>query len=157
MPLIPSLLAQNLTNGWLPQPDGPFAESADASADALASAIADWFGQAMAAGFPCSTAAARRSQLKGQLLPALQAQDAQAAGQMIALGFMAYVAGQSFGAGVAAPPLATAAAGSLIGTALATHDLARASRADQIAQALHLAALSAIVAFPPPLPPAPVT
>ena len=157
MPLIPSLLAQALTAGWLPPDDGPFAGSVEASADALAGAISDWFGLAMAAGFPCTTAAARRGQLKGQLLPALNAQDARAAGQMIALAFMAYVAGQTFGAGVAAPPLATAAAGSLIGTALATHDLPRASRADQIAQALHLAALSAIVTFPPPLPPAPVT
>ncbi|MBL9058426.1 MAG: hypothetical protein JNK88_00175, partial [Mangrovicoccus sp.] len=112
---------------------------------------------AMAAGIPCATAAARKSQLEAQLIPALQAGQATAAGQQVALAFMAYVAGQSFGPGVAAPPVATSAAGSMLGAALADTGAAQSARADQIAAALHAQALSAIVTFPPPMPPAPVT
>lgn len=158
MPLIPSTLSQSLQSQWLPRDDnGPFPDGAPASAQALAGAIADWFGMAMAAGIPCATAAARKGQLQGQLVPVLQAGSAAAVGQGIALSFMAYVAGQSFGPGVAAPPAATAAAGTAITAALADTGAAQPSRADRIAAALHAQALSAIVAFPPPMPPAPVT
>lgn len=158
MPLVAALLSRSLQSQWLPRDtDGPFPEDVPASARALAGAIADWFGLAMAAAFPCTTASARKSQLEALLIPALQAGQAQAAGQQVALGFMAYVAGQSFGAGVAAPPLATAAAGAAIGAAFADRDGPQSARADQIAQALLLQAMSSIVTFPPPLPPAPIT
>ena len=158
MPLVPSLLSQSLQSQWLPRDgDGPFHDDVPASARALAGAIADWFGLAMAAAFPCATAAARKSQLEAQLIPALQAGQASAAGQQVGVAFMAYVAGQSFGAGVAAPPAATSAAGAAIGAAFADIDAPQSARADQIAQALLMQAMSSIVTFPPPLPPAPIT
>ena len=141
MPLVPSLLSLSLQSQWLPRDgDGPFHDDVPASARALAGAIADWFAMAMAAGFPCVTAAARKSQLEALLIA-----------------FMAYVAGQAFGPGVSAPPSATAAAGAAIGAAFADRDGPQSARADQIAQALHLQAMSSIVAFPPPMPPAPIT
>ena len=158
MPLVSATLSQSLQSHWLPRDeDGEFKDDAPASADALAGAIADWVGMAMAAGIPCSTASARKSQLQGQLIPVLQAGSAAGAGQGIALSFMAYVAGQSFGPGVAAPPVATAAAGAAITAALSDLDAAQSSRADQIAAALQAQAMSAIVTFPPPMSPAPVT
>ena len=158
MVLVPAALSQSLQSQWLPRDDhGPFPDDVAASARALAGAIADWFGLAMAAGIPCATAAARKGQLEAQLIPALQAGQAVAAGQQMALAFMAYVAGQAFGPGVAAPPVATAAAGSVLGAALADTGAPPSSRADRIAAALHAQALSAIVTFPPPMPPAPVT
>ena len=158
MPLVPSLLSQSLQSQWLPRDaDGPFPDDVAASARALAGAIADWFGLAMAAGIPCATAAARKGQLEAQLLPALQAGQAAAAGQGVALAFMGYVAGQAFGPGVAAPPAATSAAGAALGAAFSDRDAAPSARADQIAAALHAQALSSIVTFPPPMPPAPVT
>ena len=157
MPLIPSLLAQTIEANWLPGENGPWHDDTPASAEALAGAVAGWFGGAMAMGFPCATAAARRGQLKEQLIPALQVEQAQGAGQQVALAFMAYVAGQGFGAGVAAPPLATAAGGSMIGTAFAAFDQPQAARAATIAQAFHLMALSSLVAFPQPPFVAPVT
>ena len=158
MVLVPASLSQSLQSQWLPRDDqGPFPDDVAASARALAGAIADWFGLAMAAGIPCATAAARKGQLEAQLIPALQAGQAVVAGQQVALAFMAYVAGQAFGPGVAAPPVATSAAGALIGATLADTGAAASARADRIAAALHAQALSAIVTFPPPMPPAPVT
>lgn len=158
MPLVPQILSQSLQSQWLPRDEnGAFQDDASASARALAGAIADWFGTAMAAGVPCATAAARKGQLQAQLAPVLQAGSAAAAGQGIALSFMAYVAGQSFGPGIAAPPAATAAAGTAIAAALSDTGTAQSARADRIASALHAQALSAIVTFPPPMPPAPVT
>lgn len=158
MPLTPSILSQSLQSDWLPRDEnGAFKDDVSASATALAGAIADWFGMAMAAGITCATAAARKGQLQGQLLPVLQSGAAAAVGQGIALSFMAYVAGQSFGPGTAAPPVATAAAGSAITAALSDTGLPQSSRADRIAAALHAQALSTIVTFPPPMPPAPIT
>ena len=157
MPLIPSMLAQSLQTDWLPSSDGGWSENPQASADAFAGAVANWFGQAMAAGFPCSTAAARRSQLMGQVASAIQMQDPQASGQQLALAFMAYVAGQSFGSGVAAPPIATAAGGSMIAQAFSTLEMEQSGRANLIASALHVMAVSSIVAFPQPPYAAPVT
>ncbi|MDT1061992.1 hypothetical protein RM190_09005 [Paracoccus sp. CPCC 101403] len=157
MPLIPSALSQSLQSRWLPRDDkGPFHDDAAASAQALAGAIAEWFALAMASGIPCATASARQGQLQSMLLPFLQAGVAPAAGQGIAISFMAYVAGQSFGPGVAAPPIATSAAAAAIGMVLADLNVPQSSRADQIAAALHAQALSSIVTFPPPMPPSPV-
>ena len=158
MPLIPTFLAQSLQADWLPgDKDGPWHDDVQASADAFAGAVAGWFGGALAAGFPCATASARKSQLMGQMIPALQVKDAMGAGQQEALAFMAYVAGQSFGPGVAAPPIATAAAGALIGAAFAALVQPQSARAGSIASALHLMAVSTIVALPIPPFAAPVT
>ena len=157
MPLVPTLLAQSLENDWLPTSDGGWSENPQASADAFAGAVANWFGLAMAAGFPCSTAAARKSQLMGLVASAIQMQDPKAAGQQLALAFMAYVAGQSFGSGVAAPPIATAAGGSMIAQAFSMLELDQGGRANLIATALHVMAVSSIVAFPQPPYAAPVT
>ena len=157
MVLLPNLLAQSLEADWLPGDDGPWHDDAQASADAFAGAVADWFQQAQAAGFPCSTAAARRGQLMGQMVPAIETRDAQAAGQQSALAFMAYVAGQSFGSGVAAPPTATGAGGTMIASAFSTLEMAQAARANLIATALHVMSISAIVSFPQPPFAAPIT
>lgn len=154
---MPTSLSQSLQSRWLPRDDkGPFHDNAAASAQALAGVIAEWFALAMAAGVPCATASARQGQLQSMLLPYLQAGVAPAVGLGIALSFMTYVAGQSFGPGIAAPPAATGAAAVSIGMALADLNLSQSARADQIAAALHAQALSSIVTFPPPLPPSPV-
>ena len=69
MVLVPASLSQSLQSQWLPRDDqGPFPDDVAASARALAGAIADWFGLAMAAGIPCATAAARKGQLEAQLM-----------------------------------------------------------------------------------------
>jgi len=158
MALLPAALSASLERDWFPPADGPWHEDVRASADALAGAVATWFAQAQAAGLPCATAGARRGQLGGQLVSALQAQGASAAGQQVAQAFAAYVTGQAFGPGMAAAPLATAAGGGLIATALATLDLPQPARADLIAGAHQLVAASSLVTFPGPPPfTAPVT
>jgi hypothetical protein len=157
MVLIPTTLAHSLETHWLPGDGGPWHDSSQASADAFAGAVANWFQSAQAAGLPCMTALARRSQLMGQAMSAIGAQDAQAAGEQLALAFMAYVAGQSFSTGVAAPPAATGAGATMIGNALATRELPQAARAHMIATALHVMALSSIVSFPTPPFAAPIT
>jgi hypothetical protein len=157
MVLDPAQLARSLQNDWLPGDEGPFHDDVAASAEALAGAVAGWFAAAQAAGFPCATAAARRPQLKAQALPAIQAADAPAAGQGIALAFAAYVAGQSFGAGAAAPPVATPAGAAMITNALLQRDLPQAARAQILAGAIHTMAISSIVAFPQPPFSAPIT
>lgn len=157
MPLLPSILSRSLQADWLEPEGGDHPGDVAASARALAGAIADWFAGAMAAGVPCTTAAARKGQLQAMLIPALQAGAASAAGQGVAMAFMAYAAGQSFGPGVASPPAATGAAAAALGAAFADLQAPLATRADRIAGAIHLAAVSSIVTFPPPMAPAPVT
>ena len=157
MPLVSSILATSLENNWLPREDGAWPDTESDSARILAGEIANWFSQAMAAGFPCSTATARKSQLEGQLTPAIQIGSASGAGQQIALAFMNYVAGQSFGSGVAAPPMATSAGGNLIGNALTQVDLDQSSRANMIASAFQMMSISSIVSFTTPPWAAPIT
>ncbi len=157
MVLVPTVLAQSLESDWLPADDGPWHDDSQASADAFAGAVADWFQQAMAAGFPCSTAMARKSQLMGQVMSAIETQDAQAAGQQVALAFMAYVAGQSFGSGVATAPTATSAGGSMIANAFSTLEMPQSARANLIATALHVISVSTIVSFAQPPYAAPIT
>ncbi len=150
MPLIPTQLANALANDWLAPDGGPWPASVSGSADAFAAAVSDWFAAAQAGGFPCTTASARRGQLMAASIPALEARDAFAAGRQLAMAFSGYVAGQNFGSGVAAPPLATAAAGPLIGQAFANLEQPRQARAASIAGALHMMALSSIVSFAAP-------
>jgi hypothetical protein len=150
--LNPVDLATRLENDWL----GQFPDSSFESGDLFAGAVSGWFSASMAAGFPCSTAAARRPQLTGMAAGALEAGIGPTSGMLLASAVAAYYAGQLYGAGVAAFPAALPAGMALVTAALLDLDLPTGSRADQIAQACHLMALSTIVVFPTPMPPAPV-
>lgn len=112
----------------------------------------------MAAGFPCSTATARRSQLAASAAGAFSAQSSSGAGAMLATGLTAYMAGQSFGAGVASPPVGTAAAQAAFAGVFSDLDASVSARGDRIAQGTWALALTTIVIFPPVIsPPSPVT
>jgi hypothetical protein len=153
------VLKSALEQRWLVPSGGAFPSTPAESADRFAAAVSGWFASAQAGAFPCTTAALRRAQLAAGALQALQAQTAPAAGNLLAVALASYLAGQQFGAGIAAPPLATAAAGAAIGTALADVQASGAARAQRIASACTLLASSTLVTFapPPPLPPAPVS
>jgi len=150
--LTPTDLATRLENEWL----GQFPDSSLVSGDLFAGAVSGWFVSAMAGGFPCSTAAARRLQLTATAAGALEAGVGPTSGLLLATAVAGYYAGQLFGAGVASFPAALPAGMALITAALLDLNLPKKTRADQIAQACHLMALSTIVVFPAPLPPAPV-
>ena len=158
MALNPSALSSSLRNSWLPGDNGPHHASASASGDAFAGAVSGWFASATAGAFPCSTALARRSQLASSAAGAFQAGQAATSGVLLATGLTAYVAGQSFGAGVASPPVGAAAAQTaFVGV---FRDLAAdtPARADRLAQATWALAITTIVVFPPAIsPPVPVT
>jgi hypothetical protein len=154
MALVVNTLKSQLENNWLVPEGGTFPGSAAESAKHFASAVASWFSAAQANGFPCGTASARQGQLSGQLVSAFQAGSATAAAQGMASALAAYIAGQSFGAGVASPPAGIAAAASMLTTALSTLELDPSTRAQQIAQACQTLALTTVVTFPPPMPPA---
>jgi hypothetical protein len=84
-------------------------------------------------------------------------QAAPAGGMALALAVAQYMAGQLFGAGVAAMPIATPAAAASIGATFANLDLSNDDRVQAIASACTVLAASTLVTFPPPVPPAPVT
>lgn len=157
MPLVPSALASSLESGWL-VPDGRRHPSSPAeSGDRFATAVSGWFAAAMAAAFPCSTAAARRAQLASAAAGAFQARDASLAATLLATGLMGYMAGQLFGPGVAQPPLAVSAAQSAFLAVFTDLRSPNAARAQQLATGVHLLAVSTIVVFPPVIsPPSPV-
>lgn len=158
MPLSSSSLSSSLTSSWLPSEGGSYPASATESGDAFAGAVSSWFSGALAAGFPCSTATARRSQLAASAAGAFAAQSSAAAGAMLATGLTGYMAGQSFGAGVASPPLGSAAAQAAFTGVFADLDASLSTRADRIAQGTWALALTTIVVFPPVIsPPSPVT
>lgn len=158
MPLSPSALASSLESDWLVAEGADHPGSVSESGEDFAGAVASWFGQATAAGFPCSTASARRSQLAAGATGALQAGDESLAGTQLALALMSYMAGQLFGAGVASPPVAVSAAQSAITAAFLDREQAQSARASQIATGVHTLASSTIVIFPPVIsPPAPVS
>ena len=150
--LTPDSLATRLENDWL----GQFPDSSLASGDLFAGAVSGWFVSAMAAGFPCSTAAARRLQLTAAAAGALEAGVGPTSGMLLATAVATYYAGQLFGAGVASFPAALPAGMALITNALLDLNLPKGARAQAIAQACFLMAVSTIVVFPAPLPPAPV-
>ena len=157
MPLVPSVLASSLESDWLTHEGGGYADSASQSGDRFAQAVSSWFALAMAGPFPCSTASARKGQLAASATAAIQAGQASLAGMQLALGLVAYMAGQAFGAGVASPPMAASAAQSAITAVFSNLDLSVSARANQIASATHTLALSTIVIFPPVIsPPTPV-
>jgi hypothetical protein len=157
VPLVPAALASSLMSDWLVPEGGSYPSSPSDSGDRFAGAVTTWFSGAMAATFPCSTATARRSQLASAATAAIQAKDASLAGMQLALGLMAYMAGQVFGPGVASPPVAVSAAQSAITGAFSNVDLPQSARANQIAGGVFTLAVSTIVVFPPVIsPPAPV-
>ena len=157
MPLVPSSLASSLESSWLGKENGSFPDSVSVSADRFATAFSSWFALAIAGPGAVTTAAARRSQLASQAIGALSAMSAESAGSQLATAIAAYVTGQSFGPGVASAPLATAAAGVQLGSAFADTNAPPSARAQRIAAACLLLAVSTLVIYPPPTPPAPVT
>lgn len=158
MALVSAALAASLASDWLVPEGGSYPPSPSDSGDAFAAAVSGWFATATAGPFPCSTAAARRSQLAASATVAIQARDASAAGLQLAVGLMGYMAGQVFGPGVASPPTAVSAAQSAITGAFSNLDLPHLPRANQIATGVYALALSTIVVFPPPVsPPTPVS
>jgi hypothetical protein len=158
VPLVPTALASSLESDWLVAEGGQHPSSASESGDKFAGAVTTWFAGAMAAGFPCSTATARRSQLAASATAAIQARDSSLAGMQLALGLMSYMAGQVFGAGVASPPTAVSAAQSAATAVFSNVDLPLSARANQLATGIYTLAVSTIVIFPPVIsPPAPVT
>jgi hypothetical protein len=150
--LTPSALSTRLENEWL----GQFPASSLESGDLFAGAVSSWFATAMAGGFPCATAAARRVSLTAMAAGALAAGIGPTSGMLLATAVATYYAGQLFGAGVASFPIALPAGVALITAALLDLNMPKKTRADQIAQACYGMALSTIVIFPAPLPPAPV-
>ncbi len=153
MPLTPASLASALEQRWLTRDGGSFPASVSASADAFASCVSEWFALAVANGVPCSTAAARKGQLVGQATGALAARSAQGAGSQLGSALAAYITAQSFGPGVAAAPVATAAAISEFVAVFSDLDSAPASKAQRLGAACHQLALSTLVTFPgaPPI------
>lgn len=151
--LVLSTLQTSLKQDWL----GAHSGSAQESGQRFANAVAQWFSAAQAGAAPCTTATARAGQLASSAASALQVGAAQGAGQALALAVAQYLAGQLFGAGVAAMPLAVSAAGASIGAAFGNLDLAVDDRAQALASACALLAASTLVTFPPPTPPAPVS
>jgi len=157
MALVSVALASSLESAWLVPEGGEHPSSPAQSGDKFAAAVSSWFGAATAGAFPCSTAAARRSQLASSATAAIQAGDPSLAGMQLAMGLMGYMAGQAFGPGVASPPTAVSAAQSAITAVFSNLDLPNSARANQIATGVYTLATSTIVVFPPVIsPPTPV-
>jgi hypothetical protein len=157
MPLVLVSLKSSLANSWLVPEGGSYPDSNQVSGDRFATSVSTWFASAQAAGIPCSTASARKSQLASQAAAAIAAKSSAAAGQQLALAVASYIAGQSFGSGVAAFPLAFAAAPPLITSVFSNVDMPLESRAQIIASACTLLASSTLVAFAGPPFSAPIT
>jgi hypothetical protein len=152
MPLITSSLSSSLERDWL----GAFAADSRESGDRFATAVAQWFANAMAATFPCSTAALRRPQLAVTAAAALEVGLGPAAGQLLGVAVAGYIAGQLFGAGTATFPVALPAGIALFTLAFLTLDLTQSARADLIAQGCYAMAVSTLVVFPVAPPPSPI-
>lgn len=150
MPLVMSSLRTSLEQDWLSSEGGSHPATPLESGDAFAGAVASWFASAQALGIPCSTAQARRPQLAAQAAGALRVQDAIAAGNALAVALGAYVLGQLFGAGTALMPIAVAAGGAQIGAVFADLQSAPSQRAQSIAAACTVLAVSTLVSFPNP-------
>jgi hypothetical protein len=156
--LVPSALSSSLGSGWLVADGGSYPASPAESGDHFAAAVSGWFAAATAGPYPCTTAAARRSQLQAQTAAAFGAQAAPLAAVQLALALMGYMTGQVFGPGVASPPTAVAAGQAAFLAVFADLDAGLNARADQIAQGAYAMAISTIVVFPPVIsPPLPVT
>lgn len=148
--LDPTQLADRLAADWLPGDDGPHPDTPLQSAQVFSQAVLDWFRGGQANLIPPSAPDLMFPVLVSLATTALNMLDPVAAGQMLANGVSIFMTGQLFGPGVSAPPLATAAAAGLIGTAFATLQMDRDARAQLIALAVYLMALTTLVSFPVP-------
>ncbi len=157
MPLVLASLKSSLQSQWLVPDGGSFPASASESGDRFAAAVAGWFSSAMAGGFPCSTAMARKSQLASAAGAAFATEASAAAGNMLALGVALYIVGQSFGPGFAGMPIAQSGAGALFGATFADTNTGISDKAQQIASGCLVLAVSTIVAFSIPPFAAPVS
>lgn len=157
MPLSDSTLKSQLELHWLVPEGGSFPANVQQSAERFASAVATWFSDAQANGLPCTTAQARKSELASQAATAFAAGSAALAGQGLANALSAYILNQTFGAGVAGTPTGATAAVSAFTETFSNLKLANGDRAQKLAEACQKLALSTIVTFPPPTPPANVT
>jgi hypothetical protein len=156
MALVPGNLATQLENGWMVADGGSHPQNALQSGQRFAGAVSTWFSAAQANGFPCATAKAREGQLAAQAAAAFQVMSAPGAGAQLALAIAAYYAGQSFGAGVATYPAAVAAGTATFSQVFADLNSPISARAQQMAGACQIMAVSTIVTFPLPLTPSPI-
>ncbi len=154
MPLLIPMLKQSLLEQWL-EPDS-FPASTAESGQRFASAVASWFSLGMAGPFPCSTALARQGQLGTAAAAALAAGAPPSAGSQLSMAVSSYYSGQLFGAGTAGFPAASGAVAPLMGAVFSDLTANAEQRAERIATACQLLALSTLVVFPPPLPSFPV-
>ena len=150
--LIPSDLATRLEQEWL----GQFPDSSAQSGEMFAGAVSAWFATSMAAAFPCVTAMPRRPQLAAAAAAALEAGIGPTSGALLAVAVASYYAGQVFGSGVATFPTALPSGVMLITAALLDLNMPKSARANQLAQACHVMAISTLVVFPVAPPPAPI-
>lgn len=155
--LVASELANSLENDWLVAQGGSYPDSTILSGYRFSVVVSQWFANAMAATFPCATAAVRQTQLAATAAAALEAGIPQASAQLLALAVAGYMAGQAFGAGFATFPTALPAGVASFTQALATLDLTHGARATLLAQGCHVMAVSTVVVFPPVImPPSPI-
>lgn len=150
MPLVPTVLQNDLLERWLVEDSSRFPASNVESGQRFASCVASWFTLGVALGFPCTTALARESQLAGDAANALAAGLAPAAGVQLATAVANYITGQSFGTGVAAAPVATPAVQLAFGAVFADLQASREDRAERIALGCLTLAVSTTVAFSAP-------
>lgn len=157
MPLSPTSLADALEQRWFTHEGGRMPGSSTESADGLAGCIAAWFAQALAGGFACSSALARKAQLAALADAALAAGSPAGAGGQLAAAIALYITGQTFGSGVAQPPTMVGPLASEIAAVFADLDSSPCARAQRLASACMQLALSTLVLFPSPPSVAPIT
>ena len=150
MALSLATLKDGLERDWMVPEGGAFPPSTLVSAQRFAAVVSRWFGAAQANGLPCSTAAARELQLAALAAGALQLGEAEAVGAALAGAVAAYIAGQSFGPGVATGPVALPLAAVSLGRAFADLDAAPSQRAQSLAEACQNLAVTTPVSFPTP-------
>ncbi len=153
MALVLANLKSSLENDWLVPEGGDYPASSSESGDRFAGAVASWFGQGMAMGSSCSTADSRKGQLAALAAQAFEVGDPSASGGLLAAALLAYMAGQSFGSGVASAPTATSAAAATFSAVFADLEMSNSERAQQIGSGCQTMAQSTIVIFsgsPPP-------
>ncbi|MCB9647439.1 MAG: hypothetical protein H6730_12690 [Deltaproteobacteria bacterium] len=109
--------------------------------------MSPWLAAGQAAGFPCTTASSRESQLAQLAEAAFQAKDPSLAGLLLAVAMLGYLAGQVFGPGAATAPTAFSAGVSAFQSVFADHQMPVSARAKTIAGGCQVMAMSTIVAF----------
>ena len=150
MALSAGSLKSSLENDWFVPEGGSNPPSTLVSAQRFAQAVSQWFALAQANGLPCVTALPRMAQLHAQAAAALQAGQAQSAGAQLALAVASYYAGQSFGPGVATFPAAVTVGVTDMAAVFGDLGMTNADRAQRIASACHVMAISTVVVFATP-------